>query len=214
MSIQSTDDNNPEDSTGTGTEFPTELERLDFGQVLGGPLTAAVNAEAQAAMVTYEYINAIAFTQSSGGNGGGQNASTGELRTAQFGYTKDGVAESVTVPLISMLPIPYLRVSQLSVDLNVKLHSVETHDTSKTFQSDTTLDPGGFLAMFSPVKFHCEITDKNVASGSTQVDRQYTLNVKMLAVQDAAPGGMAKVLQIFEDAIQAQTTTAPSGSGH
>lgn len=194
------------DSPDDNPQFGTELSTIDFGDILGGPLIAAVNAEAQASMVTLAFINAVGFQ--SAGNG---NDATKTVQSVTFNY--DSVVDnatttnSLTVPLLSILPIPSLRVSQLSVDLNVKLQAVTQ---SATDQSQvTTTDFGtknGFLSMFSPVNFNCTIVDKSSSSTSSKVDRNYSLAVKMLAVQDAMPAGLAKVLDILQTTI----TPAPT----
>lgn len=191
-----------------GTTFPAELASIDFHDILGGPMCAAVAAQAQSAMVTMNFIEQVGFTQAQAGQ-------PKTVSTVDFDYTQTFTDEqgnqtptqqSLSVPILSIVPIPYLRVQQLSVDLNVKLHSVQSQDCTNTVTKNfQTSSSSNFLAkLFSPVNFSGSITDQSVSKASSQVDRQYSLEVKMLAVQDQVPGGMSKVLDIFEEVIEAE----------
>jgi Protein of unknown function (DUF2589) len=197
-----------------GQIFDADLAAIDFSAILGGPMTAAINAQAQSAMVTLEFINSVGF-QSSGGEGGGATLKANEV---DFTYSKsipakDGTVSqqtsSLTVPILSIVPIPFIRVQQLSVDLNVKLNSVQKASTSNSIVTNTTVGSNGFLSLFSPVKFATTIVSKNDSRTSSTITESYDLSVKMLAVQDQMPGGLAKVLQILQDSMDGGAAATP-----
>jgi hypothetical protein len=197
------------DDNSDNPDFGNELATIDFGQVLGGPLVAAVNAEAQASMVTLQFVEAVGFTKPQSGDGNQAR----QVQTVDFTYGSEregtDTTNSLTVPLLSILPIPSMRVSQLSVDLNVKLHSMYKSASSNSMVTTTNIGTGGgFFSLFSPVDMQCTIVDKSASSTSDTVSRDYTMSVKMLAVQDAMPAGLAKVLQILEDTITPSVTPA------
>jgi Protein of unknown function (DUF2589) len=199
---------------GGGPAFGAELSTLDFGQILGGPLVAAVNAEAQSAMVTLQYIESVGFAKNGNTSKKGGD-STHQVQNVEFTYDRvDGSTkktESLTVPLLAMVPIPWIRISQLSVDLNVKLQSVSQSKSDNDLTTNTVFgSQNSLFSAFSPVSFQCTITDQATSQATSSVDRTYTLDVKLLAVQDAMPAGLNKVLQIFEDAISPAATPAPA----
>lgn len=200
-----------------GQIFDADLAAIDFSAILGGPMTAAINAQAQSAMVTLEFINSVGFQSSGGGDGGG--GTTLKANEVDFTYSKsipakDGTVSqqtsSLTVPILSIVPIPFIRVQQLSVDLNVKLNSVQKASTSNSIVTNTNIQPNGFLSFFSPVKFSTTIVSKNESRTSSTITESYDLSVKMLAVQDQMPGGLAKVLQILQDSMDGGAAAKPA----
>lgn len=205
--------NLPAGGDAQGQAFDADLASLDFGDILGGPLTAAINAQAQAAMVTANFIQTVGFANAPVAKPPPATPPAQKLQTVEFDYTrttvdpKTGVTsktdESLTVPLLSILPVPFLRVQQLSVQLNVKLNSVSRADSSSSITSvtQTGTSGGGFFSFFDPVQFSCTVTSQSNSSNSLTVTEDYHLEVKMLAVQDDMPAGLAKVLGILEGLI-------------
>ena len=88
---------------------------------------------------------------------------------------------------------------------------------SGSIATDTTMNfkAGGFL---SPVKFNlnAKISTKNNWSNSNSskvnTSTQYTMDIQVKAVQDEMPAGLAKVLDIMEQAILEKPATAGGGS--
>ena len=156
------------------------------------------------------------------GGGSGSGGGTKELATANFTFQKQmpapgggtgtiATGQNVTVPLLSLVPIPFLRVDELLIDLNVKLHSTQTTETSNEFNITANTN---YSSWWSPVSLNVTTSDRNVEKGSTTVDRQYSIGVRVHAVQDTMPGGLAKMLTIFEEIVQAEakSATAPAAA--
>jgi hypothetical protein len=208
------------DDGGGGDEgqiFDADLAAIDFSAILGGPMTAAINAQAQSAMVTLEFINSVGFQSSSSSGGATLKANEVDFTYSKSIPAKDGTVSqqtsSLTVPILSIVPIPFIRVQQLSVDLNVKLNSVQKASTSNSIVTNTTIGSNGFLSLFSPVKFSTTIVSKNDSRTSSTITESYDLSVKMLAVQDQMPGGLAKVLQILQDSMDGGAAATPKTGG-
>jgi hypothetical protein len=174
----------------------TQLSNIDFSQILGGPMSAAVAAEGQAAMVTLNYIEQVGFKP-------GKNGAL-EAVEVDFSYNKDitntdgtagKISETMSVPVLSIVPIPALQVSQLSIDLNVKLSNVSKNTSTNTIVSskNASATAGIFAKLFEPVSLSCHVTDRNVTTGLSTTSEQYTLQVKMLATQAPVPSGLGKV---------------------
>jgi hypothetical protein len=195
-------------TTTTTPDFPSELASMDFDQIIGGPLCAAIAAQAQAANLTASFIETVGLQK----KGNALEAVQVSFSYSRMDDTGKSVTQALTVPLLSIIPIPFIRVQTLDIDLNVKLTSVQKQDTKNDLTATTTVSSdGGFLNLFSPVKFTATVTDKNVTSSDQTVDRNYSLNVKLHAVQDAMPGGLSRVLEILESAIG--PTTAENTGG-
>lgn len=179
-----------------------EISSLDFRGIIGGPLQAVVRAQADAAAVTTNFIQSFAFTK--------DNPPKLQAVTFDFsqvigaGLDPSSFANSVTtfaVPLLTLIPIPYIRVDTLTIDLNVNLHSVNSTTMSNDFVFSTSGSGG-----FAEYSFGVSVTEKNTYQNSTLVDDSYSMHVTVHAVQDQMPGGMAQVLGIFSNIIQSQAT--------
>lgn len=185
------------------------LDSLNFNSLIGSPLVAGINASAQAAMATAEYIQAMGFQGGSGSDGQNQ-----QLKTVSFTYTANlasgPVSQTVTVPLLSILPIPYLRVDSMQIDFKAKINSIASVKNTNTFgtTNSVTGSTGGFLSMFESAHFDVTVADQNVNTQVAQQTSNFSLDVKVHAGVDALPSGMQKVLNIFESLIVPTATPA------
>ena len=182
-----------------------EFAALDFRDIIGGPLCAVVNAQAQAALVTTAFIQQFAFTTPA------TPGAAPQLKTVSFdfsqllggsipGLTSDQV--TIQVPLLTIIPIPYIQVDDVSISLNVSLQSTSSTSFSNAFSISTSTGGGGF---FFP-SFSVSVTDKNTYQFGTVVDDTYSLAVNVHATQAPTPGGMAQILNIFSNIISTQAS--------
>jgi hypothetical protein len=178
-----------------------ELSALDFADIIGGPLVAVINAQAKAAIATTNFIQSFAFTKTN----------PPKLQTVQFDFSQvlgsalssanlTSDVTSIQVPLLTIIPIPYIRVDDMSINLNVSLHSTASTSFSNDFALSTSTG-GGFF-----VNFSVSVTDKNTYQFGSTVDDTYSLQVTVHAVQDTMPAGMAQVLGIFSNIITSQAS--------
>lgn len=296
-----------------------ELSSIDFQSMIGGPLSAIVDAQAQAALSTVDFIKAVGFTpdaedettgavipgtpvyvsfkypkmvapyepgvkgvvktisvQTGGsgyvvgdiltilGDGSGATASvttvsaTGNISGVTLinsgidydagnlsvsGGAGTGAILTVTiedkeavqavfdemqleVPILTMLPIPFIRVEEGEIDFHAKITSMEYSrvgskfkgSTSFGYKSSTSGSVGGgtgvitslFAKSSAKVKYSSSVNFKVNASyqrtsrQGSKVDKTYQLGIKIKITQDEIPAGMEKLLGILEDAIVAQ----------
>lgn len=191
-----------------------EIAAIDFSRIIGGPLEAVIEAQSKSARLTTQFIEDAAFEKSSstaGGTGSGGGAPAKKLKVVEFDYgqmmgnlgagSSVGDKLKIKVPLLTMLPIPFIRVSDMTINFNVKLHT--THTTQETNVATTNDSASG---EYAGTKFNCSVTDKNTYQDKMVIDDTYSLNVVVHAVQDQMPGGMQNVLDIFSSVIQQQSS--------
>lgn len=171
-----------------------EISSIDFGGMIGKPLTAVVDAQAAAALTTVDFINKVGFDDD------------GEVREATFSYKKtgeDGTDQNVSlnVPYITIVPIPYLRVEEARIQFNAKVSSVTENTSSST--TDIGLD-AEFKAKWGwgSFKMKGSFSSQKKRSHTDEVKREFSLNINVLAVQDEIPQGMSRVLDILESGIR------------
>lgn len=198
-----------------------ELRQIPFEQLIGSPMKAAIEAQALAAQSTIEFIQKVGFKTESGGfepddmlfEDTSADADAGTLRNVTFTYTKkdetDTASEfTLTVPLLSIAPIPYLRIDEMTIDFSAKLTDSIERRTSTSFNLNTTVS-GKYSSFWSPIKlsFRVSATYKTATATRASQKREYRMDIHVRAVQDEMPAGLSKVLDILEDAIQ-DTKTA------
>jgi hypothetical protein len=145
-------------------------------------------------------------TPSFSGGGG-----TGAIATALHQSTPEAAARfeemKLEVPILTMLPIPFIRIEETTIDFHAKLNSVEfaKTDTSLGVKADLTVQqgwPGG------SAKLNVSVSYQTKTSQGTTVDRTYSMDVHIKAVQDELPAGMDRLLGILEKAMREQPASA------
>ncbi|MFE6922899.1 DUF2589 domain-containing protein [Nocardia sp. NPDC057663] len=202
-----------------------ELEQIPFEQLIGGPMTAAIEAQALAAQSTIDFIQRVGFKNPDGGfepadmlfTDTAADADAGDLRSVTFSYEKKDENDEVgsfhlKVPLLAIVPIPYIRIDEMTIDFSAKLTDAIMKKTDTSFNLNVE-KTGKYSAFWSPIKFRFRVTstyNKQTSKASAQ-KREYRLDINVRAVQDEMPGGLSKVLDILEDAIQdTKATTTPA----
>lgn len=173
-------------------DFAAELGSIPFATLIGGPMDAAVRAQANASVSTVEFIEAVGFE----GTG-----TSRQLRMVDFSYEAtedDGQGGTTTrdvaikVPFISMLNVPSLRIETLEIDLHVKLDSTYTKDVSSNLDIDSDL---GFK--FGPVKFDVSVAYQRSSATGVKIEKEYSMGVKVTATNDELPRGLETVLGLM-----------------
>jgi hypothetical protein len=210
-----------------------ELASIDFESMLGGPLVAVINAQAQAAITTVNFIKEVGFKKKPAEQAAGSDTETEEPIYVTFKYPKelspyqpaipadpgDPAAvpprapraavpavpavyetQALTVPILTMLPIPFVRIDLTTIDFNAKINSVEYRKTDTSLKIDAALEAkAGWL--WGSAKLKVSTSFQRTTSQGNTVDRTYSMAVHIKAVQDEMPSGMEKILGILEGAI-------------
>ena len=172
-----------------------ELQSLPFSSLIGGPLNAAIDAQAKAAVSSVKFIRAIGFDD----NGNVQNIS--------FIATKDGNNSEITVPLLTIVPIPFIRIDDMTIDFKASITSSKEEE-DKTTQSSSK--SGSFSAsakyLFFSAKLEGTISSKKDSSSTrnSKYSVETTIDVHIHAVQDELPAGLSRMLDILADTISGE----------
>ncbi len=141
-------------------------------------------------------------------SGGGTGATVSVVFTAAV-PARDAEFQTMQleVPILALLPIPYIRIEDVTIDFNAKINSMEYQKVDTSIKIDANLEvrqrwPSG------SVKLNVSAAYQRNTQQGLNVERTYSLAVHIKAVQDEMPAGMEKVLSILENAIHAQP--APS----
>lgn len=212
-----------------------ELASIDFESMLGGPLVAVINAQAQAAITTVNFIKEVGFKKKDTEEIAGDDTGTEEPIYVTFKYMKEespyqpaipadpgppavvAVAavpavykpHELKVPILTMLPIPFIRMDLTTVDFNAKINSVEYRKTDTKLKINVSTEAkAGWLWGSAKLKVSTSY-QRNTQQGNT-VNRTYSMAVHIKAVQDEMPAGMERILGILENAITSTPAVVPA----
>ena len=182
------------------------LGSIPYGTLIGAPMTAAVEAQALSAQTSLDFIRSIGFESTEDGT------DFGAVRQVTFSYSRRDTTTgeetdvSLKVPLLTIVPIPYLRIDDMTIDFTSKiteemLRSTK-RDSSTEAEAELSINYSHFL---SPVKvgFKASISTKHSSSTATsnRYKTEHTININVRATQDDLPAGMTRVLDILESSI-------------
>ena len=196
-----------------------ELKQIPFGYLIGEPLKAAVEAQAIAAKTTIEFIEKVGFVPRDASQDmlfidETKDADAGTVRNVTFKYKKRDennadVEHSLSVPILSIVPIPVLRIDEVTIDFTAKINDTIESTTKTGFQ--LTADVAGkYKSWWSPIslEFRTSMKYETASQVSARYTRDYTMSIHVRAVQDDIPAGLSRVLDILESSIK-ESKVAP-----
>lgn len=124
------------------------------------------------------------------------------------------------VPILTMMPIPFIRVEEGEIDFNAKITSMEykrvgtemkfgrsssmtNKNTNKNYSFAGSLN---FNENINTVKLNSNFSFSRNTRQGHKIDKTFHMGVKIKVSQDEIPEGMEKLLGILEGAITATPT--------
>mmetsp|Transcript_7966 Transcript_7966/g.20080 ORF Transcript_7966/g.20080 Transcript_7966/m.20080 type:complete len:209 (+) Transcript_7966:224-850(+) len=186
-----------------------ELASLPFGALIGGPLIAVINAQVQGAIATVNFVKTIGFKPDIGAAAIFGDV-TGEPLMIEFKYQKatadmTGTRQhQLTIPLLTMLPIPTLRVAEVTLAFVAKITSMSSKQVDSTMIA--RIDAGGQARGVGDFLYSGQVMAsagfQRTSKDGNQVTRDYSLDVKVKMVQDEIPSGLEKLLSMLDSAVK------------
>lgn len=176
------------------------LQAIPFGSIIGAPLSACIDAQAKAAQTTWDYIQKVGLTEDENGER--------KAIYVNFEYRKNGKAVTLSVPLLTIVPIPFLAVKHIDIAFKA---SISASASTSTTESES-LEVGasakakvGFNYGFvkGSMEMSASVSSKkdSTSTRDSKYSVEYTMDVNVRAEQDDMPAGMAKVLEILNESI-------------
>ncbi len=185
-----------------------ELSSIDFQSMIGGPMLAVIKAQAQSAQTSVDFIKSVGF------NAPDAQTDPGKPTMVTFSYDKPVEIKddqgkviievkpyTLTVPILTMLPVPYIRVEEVTIDFNAKINSVTETKTASSSDLSVSLSAKAGWAIAS-AELKCSYSTKKSTSATDKTERTYSLAIHVRAIQDELPAGLEKLLGILENSIK------------
>jgi hypothetical protein len=173
-----------------------DLRSLNLSDIIGAPINALVQAEAQAAWTALDIVNNIGFED---GEDGVRYA-----RMVRFGYSKTGVDGQlqrfvVEIPVLALLPISAgIRVNKAKLNFSARISDAYRESTS-TNQEENRIggEPG--------VQFRGSLV--STTTGSSSVQNSYDLDISIELEQAPTTVGVLKMIEMLDSSIRDRQAT-------
>ncbi len=185
------------------------LAALPFGNIIGAPLTACIDAQALAAQTTWRFIQNVGLQT---------DPETGEKKavTVAFQFMRDGKMAQLNVPLLTIVPIPYIAIQSIDISFKANINASSSSSSAESKSEDISAGVSGSaslnLGLFKMnAGFNASYSSKkdSKATQDSQYSVEYTMDVAVRAAQDGMPAGLAKVLEILGNSLN---VSDPNGS--
>jgi len=195
-------------------DMASQFKGLPMAELIGGPLTAACDAQIKLANATADFIKYVGFMPPGANDPNG----VGATRLAHFAFTRpvqdpDNPGSqkqenvSLDVPLLAIVKVPNLSITKVDItfDMEVKssFASKESNDTSAKMSADASVGWGPFS-----LKVHVEGSVSAHKENTRSSDNSAKYHVQVLAEDGGMPEGLARVLDILHTSIQPRVAAA------
>ena len=110
----------------------------------------------------------------------------------------------ISVPILTMLPIPFIKVDIITIDFNAKITSTDTTTSSSDVSVSGTVN-ARYGVKVAAVSFSGTVAYKKSTTSGSSVERTYSMAIHVQASQDEMPAGMEKLLSLLEGAMIASS---------
>lgn len=183
-------------------EIVNDLSSIPFDRMIGGPLSACIDAQEQAALSTVNFIDRVGFDPKN----------PGHVVNVDFTYKREGTDVQLSVPLLTIVPIPFISIDTVNISFKAALKSISSEDAvdvDRQSSYDSTnsryLGVGSYLrtAEVQRTVMRGSVSTKkdSVATQNSVYSIEANVDINVIARQESMPGGLAKVLEMLDQAI-------------
>lgn len=175
-----------------GNDTPQQtspLGALDFKRIIGAPLSACVSVQEEAAQATLEYINEVVFRRKD------DDPDNLEPVTVTFYFESAGMVNRLTIPLLCIVPVPYLQIEQVNLTFQATV--------TESSMSDDRLQ---LKAKYSSPGDSGEESDASKA----EYQNRRCIDVNLCVTAADMPMGISKILEIFNNQLVEVRQEEPS----
>ena len=145
----------PKDST---EQVLSTIQAIPFGNIIGGPLKACILAQGDATKTTFDYIKQTAFNPSD------VEKDAFDPATVSFTFVIDGVKKIMVVPLLTVIPVPYISIEHVDLSFTANItasqeNKLEAHYTAPRRNVDETEDMTADFENLIEVDIHATTAD-------------------------------------------------------
>lgn len=199
-----------------------QFRGLPMGDLIGGPLTAACDAQIRLANATANFIKVIGFLPPPAPAQGAvadPNA-VGDVRNVTFKFDRpstqkapeDGSATlpmetvELSVPLLAVVKVPNLSINKVDITFDMEVKNSETSKEATDMQAAMEAQAKiGWGPISATVKISGSVSSHKENTRSTDQSAKY--HVEVHASDDGMPEGLARVLDMIASSVAPKAIT-------
>lgn len=181
------------------------LQGLPFYNLIGGPLSACIDAQREAAETSVDFITRVGLNV---------DKETGEKSATyvSFSYIQNGRKVVINVPTLALVPIPYIAINTIDINFKATVNGVECESYENTSSVENKQDTNtksnsrrGFILnrQKTETKINTSFSTKRDSKGTqdSKFSVEATIDVAVHASQESMPAGMSKILEMLGAAM-------------
>lgn len=176
------------------------LQGLPFDNLIGGPLNACIQAQNDAAMTSINFINNVCLNE---------DKETGEKSAVyvSFSFIQNGRKVVINVPMIAIVPIPYIAINSIDISFKATVNGVESESSSTETEYESkenkksTRKTGLFRKKTTTINSTFSTKRDSKSTQDSKFSVEATIDVAVHAGQESMPAGMAKILEMLGAAM-------------
>ncbi|MFN4164608.1 MAG: DUF2589 domain-containing protein [Ferrovibrio sp.] len=199
-----------------------QFRGLPMGDLIGGPLTAACDAQIRLANATANFIKVIGFLPPPAPAQGAvadPNA-VGDVRNVTFKFDRpstqkapeDGTATlpmetvELSVPLLAVVKVPNLSINKVDITFDMEVKNSEASKEATDMQAAMEAQAKiGWGPISATVKISGSVSSHKENTRSTDQSAKY--HVEVHASDDGMPEGLARVLDMIASSVAPKAIT-------
>jgi len=178
----------------------TDVLTVVRGAANAGAVAAALNAAF--ANPTPQQAPVIAAATAAAGV---QGATIPTVMTAVTASTSQ--TATITVPLLSVVPIPFFSIDEMTIDFVAKITEAITANSrgsNQSVKSASASAHGGWGPVGGSVKAGMSSTHSSTSERSSKYQTELTMSIHVRASSESMPKGMGKVLDMLAGLIKSE----------
>ena len=176
------------------------LQGIPFKNLIGGPLSACIQAQNDAAMTSINFINNVCLNE---------DKETGEKSAiyVSFSFIQNGRKVVINVPMIAIVPIPYIAINSVDISFKATVNGVESESSSTETEYESkgnkksTRKSGLFRRKTTTINSTFSTKRDSKSTQDSKFSVEATIDVAVHAGQESMPAGMAKILEMLGAAM-------------
>jgi len=168
---------------------------------------AAAAANVAAALAAVQAVPGVTPAMTAAANAAAAlpNATAASVAAAIVPSTNQ--TATISVPLLSVVPIPFFSIDEMTIDFVAKITEAITESSkasSKTVATASTHASGGWGPVSGGFKAGISSTHSSTSERSSKYQTELTMTIHVRASSESMPKGMAKVLDMLAGLIKSE----------
>lgn len=166
-----------------------------FGEILGGLMGAVIDAQAQAARATIDFIEDVGTLE-----GSIDEETIHELRNISFNFTKkdehDDLAKfTLELPLLSLVEVPAINVKTAKFSFNYEVTSTKETETEEKAKESTS-STRKWVGVKKPIKVVGRVKKESNTTSKSETNAGITVDVEF--EKSSISMGLERILDMLE----------------